>query len=45
MCTERKATGLFVLTNFLCDNEVNCVTFGPLYDLSVLKGIVMDHFL
>ena len=21
MCTERKATGLFVLTSFLCDNE------------------------
>ena len=22
MCTERKATGLFVLASFLCDNEV-----------------------
>ena len=21
MCTERKATGLFVLTDFLCDND------------------------
>ena len=21
MCTERKATGLFVLTSFLCDND------------------------
>ena len=21
VCTERKATGLFVLTNFLCDND------------------------
>ena len=23
MCTERKATGLFVLADFLCDNGVN----------------------
>ena len=23
MCTERKATGLFVLADFLCDNERN----------------------
>ena len=22
VCTERKATGLFVLANFLCDNEI-----------------------
>ena len=27
MCTERKATGLFVLTSFLCDNESYCVLF------------------
>ena len=27
------------------DFKVNCVPFRPLYDLSVLKGIVMDHFL
>ena len=25
------------------DFKVNCVPFRPLYDLSVLKGIVMDH--
>ena len=24
MCTERKATGLFVLADFLCDNAADC---------------------
>ena len=27
MCTERKATGLFVLADFLCDNELVSVLF------------------
>ena len=27
MCTERKVTGLFVLTSFLCDNGVICHAF------------------
>ena len=26
MCTERKATGLFVLADFLCENEVEGIT-------------------
>ena len=26
MCTERKATGLFVLTSFLCDNAQKAFT-------------------
>ena len=33
MCTERKATGLFVLTSFLCDNGKQRVPveFGSQY--------------
>ena len=30
VCTERKATGLFVLTSFRCDNAVNGKVISPL---------------
>ena len=37
MCTERKATGLFVLTSFLCDNGKQRVPveFGSQYTVPV----------
>ena len=34
MCTERKATGLFVLTSFLCDNDKIMQSF---YDVVILS--------
>ena len=44
VCTERKATGLFVLTSFLCDNGEGTRKYtsekkGPLSD----TGLILTH--
>ena len=36
MCTERKATGLFVLTSFLCDNG------WEVFSVPVFTNIIQD---
>ena len=36
MCTERKATGLFVLTSFRCDNVI-CVALNLQYIFVVME--------
>ena len=33
MCTERKATGLFVLTSFLCDNDKEITTTSETFQI------------
>ena len=45
MCTERKATGLFVLTRFLCDNGYKelIIPYGPLAEASCYEGLINSY--
>ena len=45
MCTEQKATGLFVLASFLCDNAYDAIVFSLRLSFFASQAVVRYKFI